>query len=82
MPSQQAVARRQRKLRPRRIDAGRQRVGNMDPPAGFPPPFIHYAAVGKCHAWRLVSASLVRVTQTLIGGPGPDNQTVLVKQVT
>jgi hypothetical protein len=57
--------------RPRRIDAGRQIVGNMDPSVGFPPLYIHYMVFGKRRAWCLVSAPPTWTNQTLIGAQGP-----------
>jgi hypothetical protein len=67
--------------RPGRIDAERQRVGNMDPPAGFPPPFTHYTAPRKHWVQRLVSAPPACTCQTLAWGPWPANQIAWVKQV-
>jgi hypothetical protein len=55
MPLQQAVVEAWKAAeKSRKISAGKQRVGNVDLPTGFPPPLYTHTTSGRCRARRLV----------------------------
>jgi hypothetical protein len=57
MPLQQAVAEAWKVAEESRVvRVGKQRVGNMDPVAGFPPPLYTHVMPGRPYARCLVSA--------------------------